>query len=55
VKEGYHKRGSLKELYHLITSSFIERGIPVFGNLNEALNALGHLNAYYDTKGSDHE
>jgi acyl-CoA synthetase (NDP forming) len=32
--------------------SFIERGIPVFGSLNDALKSLGHVNAYYERKRS---
>jgi len=28
--------------------AFIERGIPVFDNLDQGLRALGHVNAYYE-------
>jgi acyl-CoA synthetase (NDP forming) len=30
--------------------AFIERGIPVFAELRDALRAIGHLNAYYERK-----
>jgi acyl-CoA synthetase (NDP forming) len=30
--------------------AFIERGIPVFADLRDALRAIGHVNAYYERK-----
>ena len=32
--------------------AFIERNIPVFADLRDALRAIGHVNAYYERKSS---
>lgn len=45
------KRGSehldVVEMIEAARSAFLFRGIPAFDDLNEALRALGHVNAYY--------
>jgi hypothetical protein len=45
------KRGSehldVVEMIEAARSAFLCRGIPAFDDLNEALRALGHVNAYY--------
>ena len=45
----------LTEMLVLSRSEFLERDLPVFDELPDALRAIGHVNDYFEQRNADHE
>jgi hypothetical protein len=53
------KRGvddlDIVEMLALARREFLDRGLPVFDELHEAIRAIGHVNSYYARRKSGNE
>jgi hypothetical protein len=53
------KRGmddlDIVEMLALARREFLDRGLPVFDELHEAIRAIGHVNTYYARRNTKHE